>query len=80
MGYNGWKNYQTWNVALWIGNDESLYRCAVDFLRQYKGRTPYTAFIRYMGMEREQTPDRIAWMGTRLDYRTLNEAMWDLVS
>lgn len=22
--YNGWTNYETWSVALWIGNDESL--------------------------------------------------------
>ena len=23
--YNGWKNYETWNVVLWIGNDRSTY-------------------------------------------------------
>lgn len=28
-GYNGWKNYETWNVALWIDNDQGSYseRC-----------------------------------------------------
>ena len=24
-GYNGWKNYETWAVALWIDNDEGTY-------------------------------------------------------
>lgn len=24
-GYNGWKNYETWAVALWFGNDEGSY-------------------------------------------------------
>lgn len=26
MTYNGWPNYETWNVALWFDNDEALYR------------------------------------------------------
>jgi hypothetical protein len=24
--YNGYTNYETWNVCLWIDNDESIYR------------------------------------------------------
>ena len=23
--YNGWKNYPTWNVHLWLTNDQGLY-------------------------------------------------------
>ena len=32
--YNGWTNYETWNAALWIGNDRGLYdiaRTAMDY-------------------------------------------------
>ena len=25
MAYNGWSNYETWNVKLWLDNDEGLY-------------------------------------------------------
>lgn len=76
--YNGYKNYQTWNVSLWLFNDECLYYAAIEFMKSYKGARPYAAFIRRMGMEQERTPDRIKWISTRLDYKTLNEEMREL--
>jgi len=30
ISYNGWNNYETWNVALWINNSEGLYHLAQD--------------------------------------------------
>ena len=61
--YNGWKNRQTWNVALWINNEEPLYRAAVEFMKGYNGRAPYRAFIKREGLEGGRTPDGIAWDG-----------------
>jgi hypothetical protein len=78
---NGWRNYQTWNVALWIGNDEPLYRAAVEFMRggygrqPYKGRAPYRHFIESLGIGAERTPDRVKWLGLRLDLGELNRMM-----
>lgn len=78
--YNGWKNRQTWNVALWINNNEPLYRAAVEFMKTYKGKAPYITFIKKNYMEGGRTPDNIAWDGTRLDYKALNEMMQELVN
>lgn len=36
--YNGRKNYNYWNVSLWIGNDEGLYGLARDCIRYHRTR------------------------------------------
>lgn len=34
MSYNGHKNWNHWNVSLWINNDEGLYNLALDCIAQ----------------------------------------------
>jgi len=34
--YNGWTNYETWLVALWIDNDEGSYNTARDMAREMR--------------------------------------------
>lgn len=44
MTYNGWKNWETWNVALWCDNEEGIYR---DRMRQKpKTAEECEAFVR----------------------------------
>jgi hypothetical protein len=34
--YQGWSNRATWNVALWLNNDYSLYRGKEDLAKRYR--------------------------------------------
>ena len=75
--YSGWKNYSSWNVALWIGNDYPLYLAVVKFMKTYKGNDPYMEFMKSQGLVFEKTPDLIKWVSTKLDYKALNDMMWE---
>ena len=40
-GYNGWPNYETWNVNLWISNDEATDTYFHDLARLYSAGEGY---------------------------------------
>lgn len=71
--YNGWKNYETWNVALWIQNDEGLYSYAKTFSR--KG---YQKLAVELMENTNQTPDGVRWDDSNLDLDALNEMLGEL--
>lgn len=68
--YNGWANYETWNVALWLQNDYGLY----SFARRYDD---YSKFVAAIGFGSE-TPDGVSFASPKLDYNELNEMMSEL--
>jgi len=73
--YNGWTNWETWNVSLWIGNDEGLYHLA----RQFR-HLGYKAFASMM-MELDDnnaTLDGVKWNDPNLDIAELNEMIEEL--
>ncbi len=79
--YNGWKNRQTWNVALWINNDYGLYQSAKEYVQSHpKERKLYAGFVKWAGLSDTSTPDNIKWNGSKLDYKRLNEMMRDLLN
>lgn len=70
--YNGWSNRETWNVALWINNTESLY----DIARTAKSYTDFVRIIpdRYSTLHElyKGTPDGTAWNSKALNRRELS--------
>ena len=82
--YNGWANYETWNAALWIGNDEFLYNTAKACVTYREGlETPWDKFVRCMmdgqiGRLLCKTGDGVAWNDPAIDADEMNEMLWEL--
>ena len=73
--YNGWKNHATWNVALWIGNDEGLY----NFAKEFASYDDFVESLREMsGDLKFETPDGVAWNDSGLDREELDELILEL--
>jgi hypothetical protein len=71
-GYNGWRNYETWNVALWLQNDEGLYSLL-------RGASDYRDLCHQLidlGLHR--TPDGVDWIDADLDYDALEELVQEV--
>ena len=70
--YNGWKNHATWNVALWIQNDEGLYNFAKDF-NSYSDLQQVLREVDIL-----ETPDRVAYNDSALDVERLDELLAEI--
>ena len=72
--YNGWTNYETWNVSLWLRNDEPLYRIA-----QMWAEHGYKSLSHMLMEYTTGTPDGVAWNDTNLNICELNDMLQELV-
>jgi hypothetical protein len=70
--YNGWTNYETWNVALWLQNDEGLYH-----LVQEIGN--YVDFVDVLSdCGSDATPDGVKYNDPKVNVIELNSEVFDL--
>ena len=81
--YNGWKNYETWNVVLWINNDESihdnLYRGLEVYFRCGMSMEDFKYVVRRCFHNPEDntsaTPDGV-WLDDKaIDWRAVKKAV-----
>lgn len=79
--YNGWANYETWNVSLWIQNNRFLYNTAVACVEFHnpKEETPYQKFIKCMdNCQQFTTDDLVYWADESVNVDEINEMMFDM--
>ena len=71
-GYNGFKNYETWNVCLWLQNDYGLYKIAQKY-------DSYDRLIPRLELTCGQmTPDGVRWMDGLINTDEVDEMLAEL--
>ena len=65
---NGYTNWETWNVAMWIGNDELLYTLSQVSLN-------YEDFLEKISYYSQGpcTPDGVEWDSPELNHSELDD-------
>ena len=69
--YNGWCNYETWNVSLWIQNDEGLYNIA-------RRCVDYKSFVQSIDEIITETLDGVSFTDDQLNIDELDEMIVEL--
>ena len=68
--YNGWANYETWNVALCINNHEGLYNIA-------REAGDYQSFVESVSEFMTQTPDGVRFDDPAVNVTEINSEVFD---
>ena len=73
--YNGYRNFQTWNVCLWLSNDENLNR----FASECEDYEQFVEALRDCYQDEAisfETPDEIPWKDSGIDLYEMQE-FWE---
>ena len=71
--YNGWANYETWNIALWIQNEEGLYYLA---LALFDYQELVDVLYEVLGVT--ETKDGVKFNSPKINHIELDDMMSDL--
>jgi hypothetical protein len=72
--YNGWANYETWNVAMWMQNDIGYYELAQE-AGDYQTLVDCLEAVTFND---KSTPDGVAFNDPKVNQIEINEMMASL--
>lgn len=79
MSYNGWPNYETWNIMLWMANEEPWYReyreTAARLRRKKRRLTGVVARSIVSRCMVDMTPDGVGFNNPRVRWGAIAAAM-----
>ena len=73
--YNGWKNYETWNVILWIGSDYPVYRASQGYKTYPQPYLSLRQDLRDGMLGCTHTGDGVSLWDERLDVQAIDEVI-----
>jgi hypothetical protein len=78
MTYNGWANYPTWCINMWLTNDSILYDALVSLVRRTSERTLYSALKEWVeellpDLGASFSADLLGWAVCQVDWDELAE-------
>jgi len=82
-GYNGYANYETWNIVLWLYNDEGNYHDLRESLKPYMRCGNHVEDIKYIvrrifhNGETSATPDGVWLDDKRIDWTEIHQVLND---
>ena len=71
--YQGWTNYETWNVVLWIQNDEQLY----NLVNQFEIACYEDLLDVLYDCGSKETPDGVKWTDPKINRAEINGDVFD---
>ncbi len=83
QSYNGWPNRSTWNVMLWMDNDEPCYHYYVEAFQRMKakGKRAGGVFAKHVCKNAlgDRTPDGISLDSSHIRWGKIAESMRESV-
>ncbi len=75
MAYNGWSNWETWNVALWLSNKRAYYHYYIALIGDCDDVGEFETKLRVFEKNMQTDLDDDDW--NDVDWQEIAENLWE---